>query len=229
MHIHLNEKKIQQRAKIGRYASTAGLVVLLVGMVATLRGQQYIWLSFGALLIGLVASQVGTYYMRRWGRDPRPDEMLTTSLKGLDKRHHFYGWSLPADYVLQGPTGLFTFVTKDQTGQVFYSNGRWRQPFKWTRLLMLFAQDGLGDPVKEATDQVARLQGLLAKTMGEEEAARVPVQGIVVFLAGNVELDLADEPALPVLPLKKLKDYIRSQGKGQKLPEELRERLLFEA
>jgi len=229
MHIHLNEKKIQRRAKIGRYASTAGLVVLLAGMVATLRGQQYIWLSFGALLIGLVASQVGTYYMRRWGRDPRPDEMLTTSLKGLDKRHHFYGWILPADYVLQGPAGLFTFVTKDQTGQVLYGNGRWRQPFKWTRLLALFAQDGLGDPVKEATDQVARLQGLLAKTMGEEEAARVPVQGIVVFLAGNVELDLADEPALPVLPLKKLKDYIRSQGKGQKLPEELRERLLFEA
>ena len=229
MHIHLNEKMIQQRAKIGRYASTAGLIVLLIGMVATLRGQQYIWVSFAALLIGLVASQIGTYYMRRWGRTPRPDEMLTTSLKGLDKRHHFYGWSLPADHVLQGPSGLFTFVTRDQTGQVLYHNGRWRQPFKWTRLLMLFAQDGLGDPVKDAADQVARLRRLLAKNLGEEEAAQVPVQGVVVFLADSVDLQLNDEPVLPVLPLKKLKDYIRNQGKGQKLSEELRERLLFAA
>ena len=229
MHIHLNEKMIQQRSKIGRYASTAGLVVLLIGMVATLRGQQYIWVSFAALMIGLVASQVGTYYMRRWGRSPRPDEMLTTALKGLDKRHHFYGWSLPAEYVFQGPSGLFTFVAKDQTGQVLYNNGRWRQPFKWTKLLMLFAQDGLGDPVRDAADQVARLRRLLVKNLGEEEATRVPVQGVVVFMAAGVDLQLSDEPPLPVLPLKKLKDYIRSQGKGQGLPEGLSERLLAKA
>jgi len=225
MQIHLNDTMIERRAKIGRYASTAGLIVLLIGMVATFRGPQYVWVSFGALLIGLVASQVGTYHMRRWGRTPRPDEMLATRLKGLDKRYHFYVWSLPADYVLLGPAGLLTFATKEQTGQVDYRNGRWRQPFRWTRLLTVFAMEGLGNPERDAADQAARLQRFIAKEWGEEEAASVEVQGVAVFLGDNVQLTLADEPSLPVLPLKKLKEFIRSQGKGEKLSGDLRRRL----
>jgi hypothetical protein len=231
MQIHLNERMIARRAKVGRYASTAGLIVLLIGMVATFRGQQYVWVSFGALLFGLVASQVGTYYMRRWGRNPRPDEILASSLKGLDKRYHFYAWSLPADYVLMGPAGLFVFAAKDHMGQVEYRDGRWRQPFRWTRLLTVFALEGLGNPEREAADQAARLARFLADAWGAEEAAQVPVQGVIVFLAANAELHLTDEPSLPVLPLRRLKDFIRSQGKGEKLSGDVRGKLeeLFEA
>lgn len=225
MHIHLNERLIERRAKIGRYASTAGLIVLLIGMVATLRGPQYVWVSFGCLLIGLIASQVGTYHMRRWGRSPRPDEVLTTSLKGLDKRYHFYAWLLPADYVLLGPAGLFVFVTKDQTGDVEYRNGRWRQPFRWTRLLTIFAQEGLGDPQREAAGQVAKIERFIAERLPEEEAAAVPVQGVVTFLSPNVQLGLDEEPAVPVLQAKQLKDHVRGLGKGNKLSGELRKKL----
>jgi hypothetical protein len=225
MQIHLNESMIERRSKIGRYASTAGLIVLLIGMVATFRGPEYMWVSFGALLIGLVASQVGTYYMRRWGRVPRPDEVLTKSLKGLDKRYHFYSWSLSADYVLMGPAGLFVFVTKDQTGQVEYRNGRWRQPFRWTRLLTVFALEGLGNPERDARDQADRLERFLVKEWGEEAASQVDVQPAVVFLADGVQLDLAEEPSVRVLPLKKLKEFIRSQGKGEKLKADMRQKL----
>lgn len=230
MHVHLNERMIARRAKIGRYASFIGLAVLLIGMIITFRGPQYLWVSFGCLMIGLIASQVGTYHLRRWGRSPRPDEVLTRSLKGLDRRYHFYGWLLPADYVLLGPAGLFVFVTRDQTGEVEYRHGRWRQPFKWTRLLTIFAQEGLGDPAQEAEAQAARLERFLAERLSDEEAAAVSVQGVVTFLMPGVRLELEDEPDVPVMPVKKLKEYIRSRGKGEKLPAELRERVvrLFE-
>jgi hypothetical protein len=93
---------------------------------------------------------------------------------------------------------------------------------------MLFAQDGLGDPVKDAADQVARLRRLLVKRLGEEDAAEVPVQGVVVFLSEGAELQFSEDPPLPALPLKKLKNHIRSEGKGPRLPDDLRERLLSE-
>jgi len=225
MRIHLNEKMIARRAKIGRYASLIGLAVLLIGMIITFRGPQYVWVSFACLMIGLIASQVGSYHLRRWGRSPRPDEVLTRSLKGLDKRYHFYGWLLPADYVLLGPAGLFVFVIKDQTGQVEYRNGRWRQPFKWSRLLTIFAQEGLGDPEGEAKAQAARMERFLAKHLLEEEAAAINIQGVVVFIS-DVQLQLEDEPGVPVMPVKKLKEYIRRRGKGEKLSGELREKLV---
>jgi len=218
MNIHLNEKMIARRAKIGRYVSTAGLIVLLIGMVFTFRGPQYTWVTFGALMIGLVASQVGTYHMRRWGRSPRPDEVLTAALKGLDKRFHFYGWMLPADYVLLGPSGLFVFVAKDQTGQVSYQGGRWRQPFRWTNLLTIFARENIGNPAGEAGAQAARLRRLIADRLGEEVAAEVPIEAVVTFLADDVKLNLVDEPSVAVLPVKKLKEYIRGQGKAEKIP-----------
>ena len=230
MNVHLNEKMIARRAKIGRYASTAGLIVLLIGMIATFRGPQYVWVSFGCLFAGLIASQVGTYHMRRWGRNPRPDEVLTASLKGLDKRYHFYGWLLPADYVLLGPAGLFVFVTRDQAGEVEYRHGRWRQPFRWTRLLTMFAQEGLADPPREAVGQVARMEHFLAEHL-PEEAAAVPVQGVVVFLSPNAQLNLAEEPPMPVLQARQLKEHVRSLGRGEKLSPDLRRKLeeLFEA
>ncbi len=230
MQIHLHERKIARGGKIGSYTSLAGLVVLVGGMIATFRGPQYVWVSFGCLLVGLIASQVGTYYMRRWGRSPRPDEMLTKNLKGLDKRYHFYGWLLPADYVLLGPAGLFVFVTKGQTGEVEYRNGRWRQPFRWARLLTVFAQEGLGNPERDAADQVARMERFLTERLTEEEADAVSVQGVVTFLAADAQLNLDDEPAVPVMLAKKLKEYIRGRGKGEKLPAELRRKLegLFE-
>jgi len=226
MYIHLNEKLIAQRAKIGRYASGIGLVVLLIGMIVTFRGPQYVWVSFGCLMIGLIASQVGTYHMRRWGRSPRPDEMLARSLKGLDKRYHFYAWLLPADYVLLSPGGVFVFVAKDQTGEVEYRNGRWRQPFTWGRVLTFFAQEGVGNPEREAEAQVTRMERFIAERLSEEEAAAIPVQGVVTFLAANAQLRLVDEPAVPVLHVKQLKDYIRTRSKGGRLSGELREKLV---
>jgi hypothetical protein len=217
MNIHLNEKMIARRAKIGRYVSTAGLLVLLIGMVFTFRGPQYTWVTFGALMIGLVASQVGTYHMRRWGRTPRPDEMLTAALKGLDKRYHFYGWLLPAEHVLLGPSGLFVLVAKDQTGQVSYQGGRWRQPFRWSNLLTIFARESIGDPVGDATRQAERLRRFIADRLGAEAAAQLPIEPVVTFLADGVQLTLVQEPSVPVLPVKKLKEYIRGQGKGEKI------------
>jgi hypothetical protein len=156
--------------------------------------------------------------------------MLAASLKGLDKRYHFYAWALPADYVLLGPAGLFALVTKDQGGEVTYRDGRWRQPFRWTRLLTVFAQEGLGNPERDAADQVTRLQRFIAKQWGEEKAAEVPVEGVVIFLAESAQLNLEEEPNIPVMSVKKLKQFIRTRGKGEKLAGDLREGLveLFE-
>lgn len=226
MNIHLNEKMILRRAKIGRWVSTAGLLVLLIGMVFTFRGPEYVWYTFGALMFGLVASQIGTYHMRRWGRTPRPDEVLTGALKGLDKRYHFYGWLLPADYVLLGPSGVFVFTARDQTGQVSFQGGRWRQPFSWTRLLTVFARENIGNPVAEASDQAARLRRYIADRLGAEAADAVPIEPVVTFLADDAQLNLVGEPDVTVLPVKKLKEHIRGQGKGEKLAAAQRQALV---
>jgi len=230
MHVHLNDRLIQRRSKIARYSSTAGLIILALGMFAVFRGPQYTWASFTSLLLGLIASQVGMYHMKRWGRSPRPDEVLAGSLKGLDKRYHFYGWLLPTEYVLLGPAGLFVFVVRDQRGEVIYSNGRWKQPFSWTRLLTIFAQEGMGSPEKDTANQIARLRQFIAKKSDDPSLAELPIQGVVVFMLEGVKLNMEAKPEVPVLLAKQLKQHIRGLGKGEKLEASLRRELelLFE-
>jgi hypothetical protein len=47
----------------------------------------------------------------------------------------------------------------------------------------------------------------------------------VVFSDPNVELDVTDTP-VPVIPVKKLKDWLRGEGKGGKLTADARKALL---
>ncbi len=228
MRIITNEKLIQRRARIGHAASWVGLGVLAGGMVASF-WPQYIYISFACLVIGFLAANIGTYQLRRFGRRPRPDQVLTQSLKGLDNRYVFYAWTLPSPYVLLGPSGLFLFITRDQAGRVICEGSRWWQPFRISRLLTALGQEGLGNPTKELTDEIQHMERWLAAHLPEGE--RPSVQGAVVFIHPKVELEL-NNPTVPVIPAGKLKSWFRNQTKQKMLSEQQRlalEKLFEEA
>ena len=50
--------------------------------------------SFGSLWspssLGFLLAQYGNYNLRRYGRSPRPDQILEESMKGFDDRYHLY-------------------------------------------------------------------------------------------------------------------------------------------
>lgn len=212
----VNEEKIKRRAKLGQLASWAGLAVLAVGMVISLRAKptdpRYnIWIlaSFACLILGFVAANVGGYNLRRFGRSPRPDERLEKALKGFDNRYVLFSWMLPAPYVLIGPSGIYTFAVRDQGGKVTNLGDRWKQPFSLGRFLTAFGQEGLGNPTLEAQEDAKKLQQYLTKHMPE---LNIEVQPMVVFLNPAVELDL-HSPQVPVVVPKGLKAVLRQRAK----------------
>ena len=81
MQITTHEKFIKRRSRLGTYASLGGLAVLIAGFVASFQ-QNYIWVSLIAIILGFVLAQFGNYSLRRWGRSPRPDQIIETALKG---------------------------------------------------------------------------------------------------------------------------------------------------
>jgi hypothetical protein len=152
MRVSANTKLIKRRAQYGTIATFAGLGVLVAGMIASFQTQlAYVsYLSLAALVIGFALSQYGGYNLRRWGRVPRPDQQLESALKGFDDRFHLFSWALPAPYVLLSPQGIYSFVVRDQAGDVSVSGSQWRSKFNLGRALMAFGQEGLGNPTREA-------------------------------------------------------------------------------
>ena len=212
MRVTTNPKLIRRRGRLGMTASLTGIVVLAVGMFASLR-QQYMWMSLVALILGFALAQVGSYNLRRWSRSPRPDQVLEAGLKGFDDRYHLYSWTLPAPFVLLGPQGIYSVNTKDHTGKITVTGSRWSTKATLARLLLLFGQEGLGNPSAEAQAQAAKLSDWIKTRLPNVSAA---VQPVVVFIDERADLQI-NEPTVPVLDAKAMKKWLRGGGKGETL------------
>jgi hypothetical protein len=214
MQIITNEQLIKRNARIGQVTSIAGLGVLVGGMIISFtRPELFAW-SLVALLVGFALSQIGIYFGNRWGRRPRPDEVLDVSLKGLDNNYTLYHYSTPTTHLLVGPAGVWVLLPKSQRGRFVYEKGRWRQKGGGIlqAYLRIFAQEGLGRPDLEAPVEIASVNKWLKDQLPEEE---IPVEALVVFTNDNAEIEESEESELAVVHAKKLKDFIRKEAKSK--------------
>jgi hypothetical protein len=223
MKIITNDKLIKRNGFYGQAATIIGLVVLVGGMVVSFAFQAYASLAWVALLIGFALSQLGLYFGNRWGRHPRPDELIDQGLKGLNDQYTIYHYLTPAAHLLVGPSGLWIIMPYYQTGKIVYEKGRWRQKGGGAlqKYLRAFAQEGIGRPDLEASAEVQSLSKYLQKQLPERE---LPVpQPALVFTSEKAELDVDNAPML-TLPLKKLKELVRKTAKDKPItPDEIQE------
>lgn len=246
MKVYRNLKEISRKETTGRRFTLAGMGVLAIGFVASLiptwyppdapiqdgiigfLQQYWSWLSFGALFVGFLCASIGSYYINRYARRrwpgsrfvERPDQVLERSMKGLDDKYSYFSQSLPAGYVLAGPNGVTVFTLRSDKGRVIADGDKWREPFSITRFFTFFAREGVGAPNRDLEEQKERVRSVLAQANpagdGQPALAEVPMDGAVVFLNPEVQLELTN-PSIPVLRPDQVKDYIRGRVKDAKV------------
>ena len=213
MDIITNERLIQRNARIGQITSIVGLLVLAGGMFISFTRAELFLFSLIALVVGFGLSQIGIYFGNRWGRRPRPDEILDTALKGLDKRYSIYHYTSPTAHLLIGPAGIWILLPRHQGGEITYdeSKNRWKQ--KGGNLyLKIFAQENLGRPDLEIGSEIHAVSSYLQDHFDEEQ---VPdIQAALILTNEKAEVN-SDNAPTPTLPVKKLKDFIRKTAKGK--------------
>jgi hypothetical protein len=222
MQIITNDKLVRRNRVIARYASIVGLIVLLGGMIVSFSKPGLVIVSFGALIMGFLLSQVGMYYTNRWGREPRPDQFLNQGLKGLDNKYTLYHYTSPVPHLLVGPAGLWILMPKHQKGVITFEKGRWRQRGGGflQSYLRLFAQEGIGRPDLEVAGEVDSLETYLKKNLPDVES--FPIQAALVFTneKADLRIDESVELPIPTLYLNKLKELIRKSAKGKPITAE---------
>jgi hypothetical protein len=219
MNIITNESLIKRNARIGQVAMLAGLGVLGGGMYLSWKNPELFSLSIGALIVGFLLSQIGIYYSNRWGRRPRPDEVLDKSLKGLDNKYTIYHYSSPASHLLLGPAGVWVLIPRHQGGTITYSNGRYRQ--KGGNLyLKIFAQEGLGKPETEIFAEQDAVAKFLQKHLPEDKLPDIRSALLFTNPKSIVEVSSEENPPAETIPLNKLKDMIRKEAKSKHLSQE---------
>jgi hypothetical protein len=211
MKIVSNTKLIKRNKKIGQFLTAGALVVLGIGLVYSFTAPEQVTITFGALLLGFLLTQIGIFYGNRWGKSPRPDELLTAGLKGLEEKYTLYHYIAGLSHVLIGPLGIIALVPISVGGTITYDEkkDRFRQK-GGNRLQKLFGQESIGRPEMDARYAATDLEKFFKKNFPETEIPNI--EAIVVFTNKQAVVQTSDAP-VPAVALEKLKDYIRKRGK----------------
>jgi hypothetical protein len=217
MNIETNEKLIRRNARISQVSMISGLVILVGGMVISFRSVEQFGLSLAALILGFILSQIGIYYGNRYGKRPRPDELLNQALKGLDGKYTLYHYLTPADHLLVGPAGIWILMPKSQRGTITYGRGRWRQSGGglMAAYLKIFAQEGIGRPDLEIQSEISSLEKFLKSRLEEENFPAINAALVFTNEKANLQIPADDDPPAATLTLNKLKEHIRKFAKGK--------------
>lgn len=213
MDIVTNDRLVNRNARIGQIASFAGLIVLGGGLFISFTRPEMFSISLIALLVGFGLSQIGIFFANRWGRRPRPDEILNAALKGLDSRYSLYHYTTPTSHLLVGPAGLWVLMPRHQAGTITFDEqkNRWRQK-GGNFYLKIFAQESLGRPDLEIGSEIEAISKFLENHLDEENLPQV--QAALIMTNEKCEVDADNAPA-PTLKDNKLKDFVRKTAKGK--------------
>jgi len=206
-----NEKLVARNKQIGTYSGIVSIIILGAGMYISFKYPDQISWSVLALAAGFTLSQVGIYYSNRFGRSPRPDEILDSALKGMDDQYVLYHYQSPVTHLLVGPAGIWILLPFPQKGKIIYNDekGRWKK-VGGNAYTKFFAQDNIGSPDKEITSSTKRLRKALARIPDFE----IPeIKSALVFSNENAIVEADNAPA-PTLHARQLKKLIRKEAKG---------------
>ncbi len=206
MKLVLNEKLIKRNKTIGNITSIIGIAILAVGLILNFNPTPTKTLiSFGALIVGFIISQISTYYVSRFGRQPRFDEIITENLKKLDDGYTLYVYNSPIPLLLVGPHGLWIPTPITASGEIYYDK-KWKQRGGGF-LMKLFGQENLGRPEVEVQVNEKDIHKLLEKHLEKDEFP--PIQSILVSMHPKATIGNVDDAPIPVVQTDALRRIIR--------------------
>lgn len=226
MKIHIDQKKIDRRAALGRVLIGAGLASFVIGLIISFVRPEQIPIVLGTALIGLILSQGGNVIFSRWGRSPRMDEIIGDAFKGLDDSYALFHYAFGVNHFLVGPAGVHLISPRPEEGDITFENGEWWQELPKRGLLRRGGLRSLGDLEKPTARDRGKLEDALKQVVSRPE--QVNLEAILLFVHDDAEVRVDDSP-LPCVHYKKIKGWIRKQPRGGTLTEDQRDRLVEQA
>ena len=218
MYIYTNEKKLKRNKNISKYTTLAAFAILIAGAVAAF-SPKYITLSFIALIVGFILSQISINFTSKWGREPSNDAIFNVKLKGLSDNYSIYHYMDPVDHLLVGTAGTFILMPYFQGGEIGFDEkkGRWTQK-KANFFMKLFGQESIGRPEQECAASLAAVRDYFISK--EIDFPEDKIHPLLVFINPQAKILEGQNFKYDTIPLGKLKETIRDYAKNDRLSPE---------
>lgn len=218
MKLSINVKLIERNKKIAQITLYISLALLTIGFIWTLRNSEPSKSLIGYLILipAYLLVQVSIFMANRWGKSPRPDEIVVQALKGLDDKYTLYNFTAGVPHLLVGPIGVWIINPYHHKGEISYNleKNQYKQKGGANFILKQFAQEGLPNITRE----VSSLKRNLNKYF-KEKSIHIDIEPEVInlFYSDNIILLTNKAPEMN-LKSNKLKIFIRNQVKKTRIP-----------
>lgn len=220
MKISINEKLIKRNKTITQISLYSAIALIAIGLFMSFSNpdKAKVLLSYLVLLPAYVLMQINVFMSNKWGRNPRIDQIISNSLKGLDNRYSLYHYTTPISHLLVGPAGIWIIKPYHQHGIISYDEKKKKyiQKGGGNFLTKLFAMDTLSDIERETQRQVSTFNKYFEK-IGLKEYPKPLIANVFFHPEAKIQAKNAPETTLNI---DKLKDLIRHTVKITSLRED---------
>ena len=219
----VNEKLINRNKKIGNILTIAGAAILIGGLILNIRPDPTrTILSLAALIVGFVIAQISSYYVSRFVRSPRFDEIIADNLSKLNNDYTFYAYSGPVPMLLVGPHGIWIPIPLTASGEIHY-DGKWKQS-GGNFFLKFFGQETIGKPEKDIESRENQVRSFLKENFDETQMPSI--SSILVSLHPKATIGEVEDAPTPIVTIDALRRSIRKvDRKVEEIPQETLERI----
>ena len=208
-----NMKLIKRNKTISQIILYTSITVLAIGLILSLSDSSPYQIGYTYLILvpGYILVQLSIYFGNKWGKSPRPDEIINSSLKGLDDKYSLYHYSVGVPHLLLGPPGMWIIKPYQQAGVIKFDEkkGKFIQKGGANIFSKLFGQESIGDILHDSRLQKKDLQKYFQKN-------NIPLDTepeiVNVFINEKAVIDVQQAPEF-IVPANKLKDFFRRHAK----------------
>lgn len=202
----VNDTLINRNKKIGNILTILGAAILIGGLILNIRPDPTRTLiSLAALIVGFVISQISSFYVSRFVRSPRFDEIIADNISKLNNDYTFFVYSSPIPMLLIGPHGIWIPIPLTASGEITY-DGKWKQK-GGNFFLKLFGQETLGKPERDIEVREKQVRDLLEQNLEENQIP--PINSILVSLHPKATIGDVEDAPTPIVTLDALRRSIR--------------------
>jgi hypothetical protein len=220
MKLSNNYPLIERNKKISQIVLYSSLILLVIGLIWSFTGAertQYT-IAYLVLIPAYILVQISIYLANRWGRSPRPDEIIELALKGLNDQYTLYNYNTGVQHLLVGPAGVWIIKPYHQYGTITYDSNKNRYVQKGGAnfIAKLFGQESLTNIERESKIELNDFAAYLKKN-NINLSLKPKIANI--FFSEKAEINSKNSPEATIHS-NKLKEMIRGQAKSNPIKED---------
>ena len=213
MKLSNNIRLIQRNKKISQIVLYSSLALLLIGLIWSIKGvdiTQYT-IAYLILIPAYILVQISIYMANKWGRSPRPDEVIELSLKGLNDQYTLYNYNAGVPHLLVGPAGIWIIKPYHQFGTITYNTdkNRYEQKGGANFIAKFFGQESLSNIEKESKISLHNFENY---KNSNHLTIDIEPKIVNIFISEKADVNAKNAPEITI-PSTKLKEIIRSHAK----------------